>query len=78
MSHALDYIDEKMSAVIYNVFTSYNAKSLQDRVYEAAMGTVTLNEEDFPEDLKHRFREFYAWVTRVKAQGDELVTSLSC
>lgn len=31
-------------------------KSIQDRIYLAAMGLHTLNEEDFPEDLKSDFR----------------------
>jgi hypothetical protein len=66
----INYIDEKMSQVLYDVFTSYRAETLQERVESAASGTVTLEDADFPEDLRDGWKDFKTAVTRIRG-GDE-------
>jgi hypothetical protein len=61
-SMGLDYVDEKIGIVLNNMVTTYKTETLQDRVFSAAMGTVTLEMRDFPEDLQPKFAEFRKWV----------------
>jgi hypothetical protein len=64
----INYAAEKFSLAIYSMATAVGTETGKDRLYSAAIGTHTLDKDDFPEPLWERFAK---WSSRMSRVHDE-------